>query len=106
MMTQICSGSLEQASVLLKALSNESRLLILCILRANGEKNVTELEKLVGLSQSALSQHLARLRRDELVTTRRDAQTIYYSFRVSHADAVIDLLCNTYGPPVNEDKVA
>lgn len=66
------------ASSLLKALSNEKRLLIICTLH-KGEKSVGELEEIVGLSQSALSQHLARLRRDNLVRTRRDAQTIYYS---------------------------
>lgn len=62
----------------LKALSNEKRLLIACHL-CKGEKNVGELEELIGLSQSALSQHLARLRRDGLVDTRREAQTIFYS---------------------------
>ncbi len=66
------------ASVILKALSNERRLMIVCELY-KGEKNVGQLEKIVGLSQSALSQHLARLRADRLVHTRRDAQTIYYS---------------------------
>jgi ArsR family transcriptional regulator, virulence genes transcriptional regulator len=67
-----------QAANLLKAISNEKRLIILCALY-RGEKNVGQLEKIVGLGQSALSQHLARLRRDGLVKTRRDAQTIYYS---------------------------
>ena len=64
-----------RASTLLKAMSNEHRLMILCQLQ-NGERSVGELERLVGLSQSALSQHLARLRRDQLVRTRRVAQTI------------------------------
>lgn len=68
----------EAATTLLKALSNDRRLMIVCALHG-GEKNVGELEKIVGLSQSALSQHLARLRRDDVVHTRRDAQTIYYS---------------------------
>ena len=67
-----------QASILLKAMSNEHRLLILCQL-VGGEKSVGELVRLVGLSQSALSQHLARLRRDNLVRTRREAQTIFYT---------------------------
>jgi len=66
------------ASSLLKALSNDRRLMIVCALY-NREYNVGELEKIVKLSQSALSQHLARLRRDHLVKTRREAQTIYYS---------------------------
>ena len=61
--------SAQRASELLKVLCNEHRLLVLCYL-AEGEKSVGELEKLVGLGQSALSQHLARLRRDNLVKTR------------------------------------
>jgi len=64
-------------SILLKALSNENRLKILCALHRK-EHKVGDLEKAVGLSQSALSQHLARLKRDGLVTARRQAQTIYY----------------------------
>lgn len=69
---------LKQVTTLLKAVANEKRLKILCVL-SNGEKSVGELEQKIDLSQSALSQHLARLRRDEIVGTRRDAQTIYYS---------------------------
>ena len=65
-----------RASTLLKAMSNQHRLMILCQL-VPGEKCPGELEKVVGLSQSALSQHLARLRRDDLVSTRREAQTIH-----------------------------
>lgn len=84
-----------RASNLLKAMSNEHRLLILCQL-LKGEKSVGELEKLIGLSQSALSQHLARLRRDDLVKTRRCAQTIYYSLKGDEASAVIDTLYGLY----------
>ena len=67
-----------EASELLKALGNAHRLMILCQL-VEGEKSVGELVRSIGLSQSALSQHLARLRRDGIVNTRRSAQTIYYS---------------------------
>lgn len=70
--------NITNAASLLKALSNERRLMIVCALY-EGEKCVGELEKIVDLSQSALSQHLARLRRDGIVSTRREAQTIYYS---------------------------
>jgi DNA-binding transcriptional ArsR family regulator len=84
-----------RASVLLKAMSNERRLMILCHL-ANGERSVGELEKLVGLGQSALSQHLARLRRDQLVVTRRAAQTIYYSLAGNEPEAVIGTLHALY----------
>ncbi|WP_286261543.1 ArsR/SmtB family transcription factor [Thalassotalea atypica] len=67
----------KRAAALLKALSNESRLMILCHLGEN-ELSVTELNKLIDLSQSSLSQHLARLRQDGFVSTRRESQTIYY----------------------------
>ncbi|MEO5375796.1 MAG: metalloregulator ArsR/SmtB family transcription factor [Alphaproteobacteria bacterium] len=84
-----------RASTLLKAMSNEHRLLILCQL-LHEERSVGELERLIGLSQSALSQHLARLRRDNLVSTRRAAQTIYYSLSGNEASAVIETLYDLY----------
>ncbi|MEE9602482.1 MAG: metalloregulator ArsR/SmtB family transcription factor [Thermoguttaceae bacterium] len=84
-----------QATRLLKSLANDRRLLILCHLTEN-EKSVGELERLVDLSQSALSQHLARLRRDNLVQTRREAQTIYYSIASPEADAVLQTLYKLY----------
>lgn len=88
----------EAASRLLKAMSNGHRLLILCQL---GQKElcVSDLVEVVGLSQSALSQHLARLRRDGLVRTRRDAQTIYYSLASPEAEAVIATLYALYCEP-------
>lgn len=84
-----------QASQLLKSLANERRLLIMCHL-SQGEKSVGELEQLVNLSQSALSQHLARLRREQLVSTRRDAQTIFYSISSDEAQAVLGTLYDLY----------
>jgi len=81
------------ASCLLKALSNEKRLLIVCAL-SEGEKCVGELETIVELSQSALSQHLARLRRDGVVKTRRDAQTIYYSIKDTSVRDVLKCLAS------------
>jgi DNA-binding transcriptional ArsR family regulator len=83
------------AANLLKALSNERRLMIVCILYS-GEKRVGELEDIIGLSQSALSQHLARLRRDDIVQTRRDAQTIYYSLKDKAAEKVLACLHDIY----------
>lgn len=85
-----------QASILLKAMSNEHRLLILSQL-LDGEKSVGELVRTVGLSQSALSQHLARLRRDHLVRTRREAQTIYYTVTSDEALAILDQVYRLYG---------
>jgi len=68
-----------EAAAHLKLLANEKRLLILCFLAARGEMTVGELVDAVELSQSALSQHLAKLRADNLVTFRRTSQTLHYS---------------------------
>ncbi|MCW5699658.1 MAG: winged helix-turn-helix transcriptional regulator [Rhodospirillales bacterium] len=90
--------SARRASALLKSMGNPHRLMILCQL-AEGENSVGELERVVGLSQSALSQHLARLRRDNLVTTRRSAQTIYYSLAGTEARVIIESLYDLYCQP-------
>lgn len=82
-------------------MSNESRLLILCNL-AEGEKSVGELQELVELSQSALSQHLAVLRRDGLVTTRRSAQSIFYSLASEPAKAIMATLYAYFCAPNQE----
>jgi DNA-binding transcriptional ArsR family regulator len=84
-----------RASGMLKAMGNERRLIILCHL-LDSEKSVGELERIVGLSQSALSQHLARLRRDSLVRTRRSAQTIYYSLNGTEVPALIATLSSLF----------
>ena len=83
------------ASRLLKALANEKRLMLLCLL-VEGERSVGELNARVDLSQSALSQHLAVLREDGLVTTRREAQTIYYAVAPGPARRVIATLHDVY----------
>ena len=83
------------AAGLMKALGNESRLMILCVL-AEGERSVGDLNTVVPLSQSALSQQLARLRQQGLVKTRRESQTIYYSLADGPADRVINLLHDIY----------
>jgi ArsR family transcriptional regulator len=85
------------AARLLKALANEHRLMILCKL-AEGELSAGELVAASGLSQSALSQHLAKLRADRLVTTRRDAQTIYYRLTGAEAARVLQVLADIYCP--------
>ncbi|MGD9582969.1 MAG: metalloregulator ArsR/SmtB family transcription factor [Lysobacterales bacterium] len=79
------------ASRLLKALANPSRLMVLCLL-SEGEHSVGALNAELDLSQSALSQHLAVLRADGLVSTRRDAQTIYYALADGPAQAIIETL--------------
>jgi DNA-binding transcriptional ArsR family regulator len=80
-----------RATALLKAMSNPARLMVLCQL-AEGEKSVGELEGAVSLSQSGLSQHLALLRRERIVTTRRSGQTIFYSLASEEAAAVMRTL--------------
>ena len=67
-----------QAAALLQAVGNPNRLLVLCLLIAQGEMSVGALNEAVELSPSALSQHLARMREEGLVTYRREAQTLYY----------------------------
>ena len=84
-----------EASALLKALANESRLMILCHL-SQGESSVGELQSQLPLSQSALSQHLARLRRDGLVSDRRQARNIYYSLTPGPAESVLETLYGLY----------
>ena len=83
------------AVTLLKGLANESRLMIMCVL-TEGEVSVGELNKRIELSQSALSQHLAVLRDQGLVKTRRESQTIYYRLAETPAMNVIELLHNVY----------
>ncbi len=88
------------ASEFLKALAHETRLLLLCYL-AERERSVTELESILSLRQPTVSQQLARLRLDGLVTTRRDGKTIYYSIadeRLHRVIAVIyDIFCRENG---------
>ena len=83
------------AAGLMKALGNESRLMILCTL-AEGERSVGELNAMIPLSQSALSQQLARLRTQGIVETRRESQTIHYSLAPGPANRVIRLLHDIY----------
>ncbi|MDW6003128.1 ArsR/SmtB family transcription factor [Vibrio mangrovi] len=84
-----------RAVVLLKAMANERRLQILCLLLAQ-ELSVGELCAKLELSQSALSQHLAWLRRDQMVATRKEAQTVYYSLSSPEVKAMIELLYRLY----------
>ena len=84
-----------EAAALLKALAHPARLLVLCQL-VEGEASVGELQPITGLSMSALSQHLAVLREMQLVTTRREAQTIYYALAEGFAASVLDTLYASY----------
>jgi ArsR family transcriptional regulator, virulence genes transcriptional regulator len=80
-----------EAESFLKALANRHRLMILCELH-KGELGVSALQRALDLSQSSLSQHLARLREDKLVKTRRESQAIYYSLADANVSRMIGLL--------------
>ena len=84
-----------RASDFLKALAHESRLIILCIL-AQGEKSVSELEQELNLRQPTVSQQLARLRADGLVSTRRDGKVIYYSLASDEARTIISAIYDVF----------
>jgi ArsR family transcriptional regulator len=88
------------AATLLKALANEDRLLILCNLAA-GEKNVTELQEILGLRQPTLSQQLSRLRYEGLVEFRRDGKSIHYRLASDEAAKIIEVLYELYCAPVS-----
>lgn len=85
-----------EAAQLLKLLGNEKRLLVLCFLAARGEMTVGELVAVVKLSQSALSQHLGKLRADGLVTFRRNSQTLHYSIADKRALRLLHVLKDIY----------
>lgn len=91
------------AAGLMRALANPHRLMILCELH-KGERSVGTLENGIGLRQSALSQHLAKLRRDGLVKTRRESQSIYYSLASAEVLEVIALLYRLFCAPTCNDQ--
>jgi len=87
-----------EAVALLKAMANTPRLLVLCHLAESGEHSVGGLAEKVGLSHSALSQHLARLREQNLVATRKEAQTVFYSVCDDKALQLLSLLHDLFCP--------
>lgn len=87
-----------EASDFLKAIAHENRLLILCML-VDGEKSVRDLEVLLEMRQPSVSQQLARLRADDLVTTRREGKTIYYSLASEKARELVSILYNMFCKP-------
>ena len=88
-------GSAVRVTDLLKAMANPSRLMILCQL-AEGEKSVGQMESVVGLSQSALSQHLAVLRKKRIVATRREAQSIFYTLASKEVEEIMASLYRVF----------
>ena len=98
MQIEALTAKAAEAAGLLKSLANEQRLLILCHLVSEGELSVGALGDRMQLSQSALSQHLARLREERLVGFRREAQTLHYSIRDPKAEQVLALLRDLFCP--------
>lgn len=92
-----------EAAALLKTLAHEARLMVLCQL-GEGEYSAGALQQGSGLSQSALSQHLARLRAEGLVATRREGQTIYYRLADRNVARVLETLADIYCPPKRKRK--
>jgi DNA-binding transcriptional ArsR family regulator len=92
------SENAESVELLLKAMANRQRLMILCQL-LDGEVSVTTIVEAVGLSQSAISQHLSVLRNKGLVKTRRESQTIYYSIANQKVLKLMDLLYELFCKP-------
>ena len=105
MKTKLLSEQSNTAAGLLSAMANPKRLMILCSL-VEGEVPVGVLASQVGLSQSALSQHLSKLRAQKLVKTRRDAQTIYYSSTSEQVIKILQTLEDIYCQPAESRSAA
>ena len=95
---QQMAKSAGRASSLMKTLGHKDRLMILCHL-ADGEKSVGQIADLLEISQSPLSQHLSRMRKEGLVETRREAQKIYYSLKKGEASRIVELLYELFCAP-------
>lgn len=87
----------QDAAALLRIMANDRRLLVLYALATTGEQSVGHLEAVSGLSQSALSQHLAKMRQQGIVKTRRSAQSIYYSIDSGAVVEVLKVLSRLFG---------
>ncbi|MDF1818138.1 MAG: metalloregulator ArsR/SmtB family transcription factor [Immundisolibacteraceae bacterium] len=92
------------ASQLLKSMGNQHRLFILCLL-CTGELSVGEINQRINLAQSAISQHLAVLRRDDLVVTRKESQMVYYSLKSGVVEKIIRLLHAEFCDPLEKQVV-
>lgn len=90
------AANAEQAATMLRALANERRLMILCLLIESSEMSAGDLARQVGISQSALSQHLAKMREEGLVAFRREAQTVHYRIADPNVKRLITVLKNIY----------
>lgn len=95
---ELLQESADQAAALLQAVGNPKRLVILCLLIQQGEMSVGALNEMVTLSPSALSQHLARMRQEGLVSYRREAQTLYYRIEDPNVAKLIGILKDIFCP--------
>ncbi|WP_140984688.1 ArsR/SmtB family transcription factor [Asticcacaulis tiandongensis] len=95
---RVFEAKASEAASLLRALANEQRLLILCHLLTAGELSVSALSNELSLSQSALSQHLAKLREEGIITNRRESQSVFYRVADEKAARVLALLRDIYCP--------
>lgn len=95
---ELLQESADQAAALLQAVGNSKRLVILCLLIQQGEMSVGALNEMVTLSPSALSQHLARMRQEGLVSYRREAQTLYYRIEDPNVAKLIGTLKDIFCP--------
>jgi DNA-binding transcriptional ArsR family regulator len=95
---ELLQESADQAAALLQAVGNPKRLVILCLLMQQGEMSVGALNEMVALSPSALSQHLARMRQEGLVSYRREAQTLYYRIEDPNVATLIGTLKDIFCP--------
>lgn len=95
---ELLQESADQAAALLQAVGNPKRLVILCLLIQQGEMSVRALNEMVALSPSALSQHLARMRQEGLVSYRREAQTLYYRIEDPNVAKLIGTLKDIFCP--------
>ncbi|HBJ70161.1 MULTISPECIES: ArsR/SmtB family transcription factor [Alcaligenes] len=95
---ELLQESADQAAALLQAVGNPKRLVILCLLIQQGEMSVGALNEMVALSPSALSQHLARMRQEGLVSYRREAQTLYYRIEDPNVATLIGILKDIFCP--------
>jgi DNA-binding transcriptional ArsR family regulator len=87
-----------KAVALLRAIGNEHRLLVLCLLIEHGEMTVGTLNEYVALSQSALSQHLAKMREEGLVAYRREAQSVHYRIQNPNVAKIVTTLKEIFCP--------
>ena len=100
------AGQAEVAVAVLKSIAHEGRLLVLCYLSEAGEMSVGDLVERIGLSQSALSQHLAKLRAEGLVATRKEAQTVFYRIADDKVLTLLGTLHDLYCPALGVGKLS